>query len=163
MSETAPQVGSPLPEFSMLLAVPQADGSIAEATLTNTDFMGHPSVLFFYPRDNTPGCTIEVCGFRDLYAEFQKHGIAVIGVSRDTLRAHHKFIQSRNLPYPLAADIGAEVIKSWGLLVNKTMYGKPVTGVARTTYIIDAQGVVSHIFDKVSPLGHARKVLDLLS
>lgn len=157
-----PQVGQPLPEFSLPAVVPDGMGVITEMTLSNKNFKGKPLVLFFYPRDATPGCTIEVCNFRDQHKEFVKAGVAVVGVSRDTVKSHIKFIQNQNLPYPLLADAGMEIIKSWGLLVNKTMYGKPVTGVARNTYIIDGKGVVRHVLEKVTPAGHARQVLDLL-
>ena len=163
MTQKTPAVGQPLPDFSMPAAVPREDGTIADTTITNQDFKGQPSVLFIYPRDNTPGCTIEVCSFRELYPEFLKRNIKVVGMSRDTIRAHHKFIEGQKLPYPLAADLGTEILKSWGLLVNKTMYGKPVTGVARTTYLMDGKGIVRHIFEKVTPLGHAQAVLDIVA
>ncbi|MBV9864016.1 MAG: peroxiredoxin [Abitibacteriaceae bacterium] len=159
-STLVPQVGQPLPDFSLPMAMPNANGDISESTLTTQSARGQSLVLFFYPKDATSGCTIEVCGFRDLYPEFQKENVQVVGVSRDNIRSHIRFIQNQNLPYPLAADLGGELIKSWGLLVNKTMYGKPVTGVLRTTLLIDREGIVRHIFEKVTPLGHAQQVLD---
>lgn len=162
MDQKTPQVGKKLPDFSMPAVIPGADGSIAETTVTPKNLHGRPLVLFFYPRDATPGCTVEVCSFRDAYKEFEKIGVTVLGVSRDTVKSHIKFIQNQGLPYGLAADKDAELIKAWGLLVNKTMYGKPVTGVARTTYVVDSEGTVRHIFEKVTPLGHAAQVLDIV-
>jgi peroxiredoxin Q/BCP len=157
-----PQAGQPLPDFSMPAAVPQADGTVQETTLSLSDFKGRPLVLFFYPKDATSGCTIEVCGFRDLYPEFEKAGVAVVGASRDTVRSHGRFIQNQNLPYPLLADPEQEIVRGWDLIVNKKMYGKPVTGVLRCTFVVDKDGVVRHVYEKVTPLGHAQEVLDLV-
>jgi peroxiredoxin Q/BCP len=159
---SAIQVDQPLPGFSLPAAVPGKDGSITESTLSNTDFRGRPLVLFFYPKDATSGCTIEVCGFRDLYPEFEKLGVAVAGVSRDSIGSHKKFVQNQNLPYPLLSDKSQDLIKGWGLLVNKTMYGKPVTGVLRNTFMVDANGIVRRVFEKVTPLGHAQEVLEFV-
>lgn len=154
-----PQVGQPLPDFSLPVVTSGSDGAITESTVSVADLRGRPLVLFFYPKDATCGCTVEVCGFRDLYPQFEQSNIAVLGVSRDTVRSHIRFIQNQNLPYPLAADAGGALMKSWGLIVPKTMYGKPVTGVLRTTLLIDGAGVVRHIYEKVTPLSHAAEVL----
>ena len=126
-----------------------------------------PVVLFFYPRADTPGCTLESCGFRDAFEKFQKAGIVVLGISRDTVKAQKKFKDKYSLPYDLLADPDMLLIKRYDLLKNKTMYGKPVTGVERTTYVIapaDARGGqrLLHIFPKVTPAGHAEEVLALL-
>jgi peroxiredoxin Q/BCP len=160
MDNSTPQVGQPLPNFSLHAVVPGADGSVTESTLSNTDFRGRPLVLFFYPKDATSGCTIEVCGFRDLYPEFHRLGVAIVGVSRDSIASHKRFIQNQDLPYPLLADREQEIIRGWGLLVNKTMYGKPVTGVLRNTLVVDSEGIVQRVFEKVTPLGHAQEVLE---
>jgi len=157
-----PQAGQPLPAFSQPATVPQVDGTVVETTLANADFKGRPLVLFFYPKDATPGCTIEVCGFRDLYPEFEKSGIQVVGVSRDTVRSHIRFTQNQQLPYPLLADPDQELVRGWDLIVNKKMYGKPVTGILRCTFVVDSQGIVRHVYEKVTPLGHAQEVLDLV-
>ncbi|HEX8834108.1 MAG TPA: peroxiredoxin [Abditibacteriaceae bacterium] len=154
-----PEVGKPLPPFS-LPAVQRIEGELVTSTRSNADFLGKPFVLFFYPKDDTPGCTVEVCGFRDLHPEFQALGVEIVGVSRDGVGPHKKFIEAQNLPYMLLADKEQEVIKGWELLVHKTMYGKPVTGVSRNTFVVDAGGKVQRIFEKVTPLGHAQEVLD---
>src|SRR5687768_12487887 len=96
---TMPQINQLLPDFSLPAAVPGLDGKITETTISNADSRGRPFVLFFYPKDATSGCTIEVCGFRDLYPQFEELGVAVLGVSRDTVRSHSRFIQNQNLPY----------------------------------------------------------------
>ncbi len=123
-------------------------------------------VLFFYPRADTPGCTIESCGFRDAFEKFQKAGIVVLGISRDTAKDQKKFKDKFDLPYDLLADPEMVLIKRYGLLVDKAMYGKPVTGVARTTYVIGpdtGKGQrLLHVFEKVTPQGHAEEVFALL-
>ena len=126
-----------------------------------------PVVLFFYPRADTPGCTLESCGFRDAFAQFKKAGITVLGISRDTVKAQKKFKDKYDLPYDLLADPDMVLIKRFDLLKAKTMYGKPVTGVERTTYVIapaDAKGKqrLLHVFPKVTPQGHAEEVLALI-
>jgi len=131
-------------------------------TVNLTDFAGSPVVLFFYPRANTPGCTIEACGFRDAFKKLQKAGVVVLGISRDTVKKQKKFQEKYDLPYPLLADFDEEIIKRFGLLKNKTMYGKPVTGVERTTYVIGPDQRLLHVFPKVTPAGHAEEVLKYL-
>jgi len=131
------------------------------------DFAASPVVLFFYPRADTPGCTLESCGFRDAFTKFQKAGITVLGISRDTVKAQKKFKDKYSLPYDLLADPDMVLIKRFDLLKEKTMYGKPVTGVERTTYVIapaDAKGKqrLLHIFPKVAPAGHAEEVFALI-
>ena len=130
------------------------------------DLKASPVVLFFYPRADTPGCTIESCGFRDAFEEFQKAGIVVLGISRDTVKAQKKFKDKYSLPYDLLADPEMVLIKRYGLLKDKTMYGKPVTGVERTTYVIGPDmgkgQKLLHVFAKVTPAGHAEEVFALL-
>lgn len=128
-----------------------------------SDYKDSPVVLFFYPRADTPGCTLESCGFRDIFKQFQKAGIVVLGISRDTVRAQKKFKDKYDLPYDLLADPEMMLIKKHGLLKEKKMYGKPVTGVERTTYLIGpdtGKGQrLLHVFEKVTPAGHAEEVL----
>ncbi|MDE1155836.1 MAG: thioredoxin-dependent thiol peroxidase [Acidobacteriaceae bacterium] len=127
-----------------------------------SQFRGKPVVLFFYPRANTPGCTIEACGFRDHFAKLQKEGVVVLGISRDTVRAQKKFQEKYDLPYPLLADADQAIVNRFGLVKPKMMYGKQVTGVARTTYVIGPDGKLVHVFENVKPEGHAEEVLALL-
>ena len=135
-------------------------------TVNLTDFKDKPVVLFFYPRADTPGCTIESCGFRDAFELFQKEGITVLGISRDTVKDQLKFKQKYNLPYDLLADPDMELINRNDLIKPKNMYGKLVKGVKRTTYLISpdkgkGQRLI-HIFEDVTPKGHAEEVLALL-
>lgn len=135
-------------------------------TVHLSDYKDHPVVLFFYPRADTPGCTLESCGFRDIFKKFQKAGIVVLGISRDTAKDQKKFKDKYELPYDLLADPEMVLIKRYGLLRDKTMYGKPVTGVERTTYLIgpdtgEGQRLL-HVFPKVTPAGHAEEVFALL-
>jgi len=136
-------------------------------TVHLSDYKASPVVLFVYPRADTPGCTIESCGFRDAFEQFQKAGIVVLGISRDTVKEQKKFKDKYSLPYDLLADPEMVLIKRYDLLKQKTMYGKPVTGVERTTYVIgpaDAKGAqrLLHVFSKVTPQGHAEEVFALL-
>ena len=119
-------------------------------------------MLFFYPKDATPGCTVEACGFRDEYSLFRQLGVSVVGISRDKVSAHLKFIENQNLPYPLLADAEKSLIGACNLIVPKTMYGKPVTKILRTTVVLDENGVVLKIYENVKPPGHAREVLDFV-
>ena len=127
-----------------------------------SDFKGSPVVLFFYPRADTPGCTIESCGFRDAFEQFQKAGIVVLGISRDTVKDQKKFKDKYNLPYDLLADPDMELINRYDLIKPKNMYGKLVKGVKRTTYLIGADQRLIHIFEDVTPKGHAEEVIALL-
>ena len=138
--------------------LPDQDGN----TVNLTDFAGSPVVLFFYPKADTPGCTIEACGFRDHFAKLKKAGVIVLGISRDSVRAQKKFADKYDLNYPLLADSEMELIKRFDLLRNKTMYGKPVTGVDRTTFLIGPDRKLIHVFQNVKPEGHAEEVLELL-
>ena len=138
-----------------------------DKTVNLTDFKGKPVVLFFYPRADTPGCTIESCGFRDAFEKFKKAGIVVLGISRDTVKAQKKFKDKYDLPYDLLADPDMELINRFDLVKPKNMYGKLVKGVKRTTYLIapaDAQGRqrLVHTFEEVKPEGHAEEVLAML-
>jgi peroxiredoxin Q/BCP len=149
-----PKVGDKIENFTLK----DQDGN--DASLT--DFKGKPVVMFFYPRADTPGCTIEACGFRDHFKRLQEAGVVVLGVSRDTVKAQKKFAEKYDLNYPLLADAEMMLIKRFDLLKNKTMYGKPVTGVERTTFLIGPNGKLLHVFQNVKPEGHAEEVLKLL-
>ena len=150
----APQPGEIVEAFTL------PDQDARRVTLSN--FLGKPIVLFFYPKADTPGCTIEACGFRAQFAQLQSAGAVVFGISRDTPNAQKKFKDKFDLPYTLLADNDQEIIKRYELLKQKTMYGKPVTGVERTTYVIGSDGRLLHTFANVKPQGHADEVLALL-
>jgi peroxiredoxin Q/BCP len=128
-------------------------------TIHLKDFAGTPVVLFFYPRADTPGCTIEACGFRDVFKKIQSAGAVVLGISRDTPAAQKKFKEKYNLPYTLLADVDERVCKQFGVLKEKNMYGKKVMGIERTTFLIGGDGKLLKIFPKVKPEGHAEEVL----
>jgi peroxiredoxin Q/BCP len=124
-----------------------------------SDYAGTPVVLFFYPRADTPGCTIEACGFRDVFKKIQKAGAVVLGISRDTPKAQAKFKAKYDLPYPLLADVDEKVCKQFGVLKEKNMYGKKVIGIERTTFLIGPDQTLLKVFPKVKPEGHAEEVL----
>src|SRR6201995_470545 len=112
-------------------------------------------VLYFYPRADTPGCTIEACEFRDSYKKMQKSGAVLLGISPDTSKAQKKFQDKFSLPFTLLADADKKVAEAFGVMKEKNMYGKKVWGVARTTFVIGPDGKIQHIFEKVKPEGHA--------
>ncbi len=152
----------------------QAGDLVEDFTLQNqdgenvslSDFKDSPVVLFFYPRADTPGCTIEACGFRDTFAKLQAAGAVILGISRDDVKAQKKFQTKYSLPYMLLADPEMDLINRYDLVQPKNMYGKMVKGVKRTTYIIGAdkgEGQrLLHVYPDVKPAGHAEEVLELL-
>jgi peroxiredoxin Q/BCP len=124
------------------------------------DFHGKPVVLYFYPKDDTPGCTTEACGFRDDYSVFTKQDIIILGVSPDTSKSHKKFKDKYNLPFPLLADTDHKVCELYGVWGRKQMMGKEYNGVFRTTFVIDREGKILKVFEKVKPSEHAKEVLE---
>lgn len=148
----------------------QLDEKVADFTLDTdegksvslSDYAGKPVVLFFYPRANTPGCTIEACGFRDQFKKLQNAGAVVLGISRDTVRAQAKFKAKYDLPYTLLADADEKVCNQFDVLKEKNMYGKKVHGIVRTTFLIGPDQTLLHVFSEVKPAGHAEEVLALL-
>jgi peroxiredoxin Q/BCP len=133
-----------------------------DKTVSLSGYRGKPVVLFFYPRADTPGCTIEACGFRDQFEKLQKAGAVVLGISRDTPKAQAKFKAKYNLPYTLLADVDERVCNQFGVMKEKNMYGKKVMGIERTTFVIGPDQTLLHIFPKVTPEGHAEQVLALI-
>lgn len=128
-------------------------------TLKLTDFAGRKLVLYFYPKDSTPGCTAEACDLRDNYERFLANGYAVIGVSKDSQKSHQKFIEKYNLPFPLISDPETVIIKaydSWGL---KKFMGREFMGTLRKTFVIDEEGVIENIIDKVETKSHSRQII----
>ncbi len=131
-------------------------------TVHLSDYAGKPVVLFFYPKADTPGCTIEACGFRDSFVKLQQAGAVVLGISRDTVKSQQKFREKYQLPYTLLADVDEKVCNQFGVLKEKNMYGKKVIGIERTTFLIGPDRKLLKIFPKVKPEGHADEVLAVL-
>jgi peroxiredoxin Q/BCP len=127
------------------------------------DFKGQHMVLYFYPKDDTPGCTAEACSFRDEWAEFKTRGIAVLGVSADSIEAHQKFKAKFHLRFPLLSDPDKKMINDYGVWKEKSMYGKKYMGIERTTFIIDQHGKIEKIFPKVKVTDHVDDILESFS
>lgn len=124
---------------------------------TLDSLLGSPSVVYFYPKDDTSGCTQEACEFRDLTPKFS--GVKLLGVSPDSVASHQKFAKKHGLPFPLLADEGHALCEACGVWVEKSMYGRTYMGVERTTFLLDAEGMVANVWRKVKPAGHAADVL----
>ncbi len=148
------EVGQPAPAFTL------SDQSGTSVSLS--DCQGSPVVLYFYPRDDTPGCTKEACAFRDAFAEYRKRGARILGVSPDDTRSHEKFATKFELPFLLLADTEHRVCEAFGVWKEKNMYGRKSMGVERTTFVIDGQGVVRAVFPRVKVDGHSEAVLAAL-
>ncbi|HET9984095.1 MAG TPA: thioredoxin-dependent thiol peroxidase [Longimicrobiales bacterium] len=127
-----------------------------------SDLRGRKVVLYFYPKDDTPGCTIQACSLRDGWSDIQRTGAVVLGVSPDSPKSHAKFREKYALPFTLLADTGHEVADRYGVWVEKSMYGKKYWGNARTTFVIDEEGRIARIFEKVKPEEHTEQVLAVL-
>lgn len=126
------------------------------------EYKGKPIILFFYPKDNTPTCTKEACNLRDNYALLQEQGFEVIGVSIDNEKSHQKFIAKYELPFPLIADTDHAFVEGYGVWGEKSMYGKKYMGTYRTTFVIDKEGKISHVFPKVKSADHTQQILKAL-
>ncbi len=124
--------------------------------------LGSPIVLYFYPKDDTPGCTKEACAFRDAFAEYQKRGARILGVSPDEPKSHAKFVEKYALPFTLLADPDHQVCETYGVWKEKNMYGRKSMGVERTTLVIDGEGVIRAVFPRVKVDGHSEAVLEAL-
>ena len=144
-------VNKPLPEFEA-----NATGGIK---VSNTSHLGQVMVLYFYPKDNTPGCTTEAMQFRDHHKDFVKAGAVVLGVSRDNMVSHEKFKQNLELPFELIADTEEKLCHMFGVVKNKIMYGKKVKGIERSTFLIDAQGILREEWRGIKVAGHVDEVL----
>ncbi len=149
------QAGMKAPEFTL------NDQHGAEVRLS--DYMGKKVVLYFYPKDNTPGCTRQACAFAESYAAFKSQDVAVIGVSKDSVASHIKFAQKFDLPFVLLADPELQAIQAYDVWQEKKMYGKTSMGVVRTTYLIDEQGMIEKVMPKVKPDTNAAEILDYLA
>lgn len=128
-------------------------------TVTLSDFRGTKVVLYFYPKDNTPGCTRQACAFAGLYREFEKKGVKVVGVSKDSVSSHVKFAEKYGLPFTLLSDPELEAIQAYGVWQEKKLYGKVGMGVVRTTFIIDENGIIEKVMPKVKPDTNASEIL----
>lgn len=149
-----PPIGKPAPPFSL----PAHDGS----TVTLASLRGRPVVLYFYPADDTPGCTAQACELRDEWPAFDQTGAAIYGISPDSVASHEKFRAKYALPFPLLADVDRTVANAYGVWGKKKMFGVPYTGIIRTTFVIDAAGVLRHVLPVRRVKGHAEKVMELL-
>lgn len=139
--------------------LPDQDGN----SVSLSQFRGTPVVLFFYPRADTPGCTIEACEFRDIDAKFKAAGATLLGISRDTPGKQKKFAQKFSLPYPLLADPELQVAKQFDVVRDGTMYGKPVIKIERSTFVINRDGKLQAEFRAVKPEGHAQEILNYIA
>jgi len=149
------QPGQPLPPFSL---ADDRGGIVTPATLA-----GAWTVLYAYPKDATPGCTVEACDFRDHWARVQAAGARVYGISRDTVASHQKFVAKQELPFPLLSDPDKALLGPLGAWGRKVMYGKEMDGIIRSTFLVDPAGVVRHVWPKVSVKGHVEAVLAKLA
>ena len=146
--------GDIAPDFSL----PASNGE----TISLKDYIGKKVVIYFYPKDDTPGCTIEACNFRDDHSEITDAGAVVLGVSKDDIKSHNKFINKYDLPFLLLSDESTEMISAYGAWVKKKMYGKEYYGVFRKTYLIDEEGKIQRIWPKVDVKTHSRDIIELI-
>ena len=150
-----PNVGDRAPEFNL----PSNNGQ----KISLKDFKSKKNVvLYFYPKDDTPGCTVEACGFRDSIKRIENDNAVVFGVSPDKVSSHEKFIKKFNLPFLLLSDEDHQMSTDYGVWVEKSMYGRKYMGIERTTFIIDKEGKIAKIFEKVKPQGHDEEVIEAL-
>ena len=149
------EVGTKAPLFTL----PDKDGK----EISLADYLGKKIVLYFYPRDNTPGCTRQACAFAAAYEEFKNQDIVVIGISKDSVASHLKFAEKHNLPFILLSDPELQAIQAYDVWKEKKLYGKVSMGVVRTTYIIDEQGLIEKVMPKVKPDTNAAGILEYLS
>jgi peroxiredoxin Q/BCP len=150
-----PAEGSLAPDFTL--------DTDAGTPLTLSALRGRPVVLYFYPKDDTSGCTTESCEFRDLLPRFEGVNAQVLGISPDAVKSHVKFRDKYQLNFPLLADVGHQVAEQYGVWQEKSMYGRKYWGNARTTFLIDADGRIARVFEKVKPAGHAAEVAEAVA
>ena len=146
--------GTKAPEFSL----PDENGEIRSLA----DYKGKKLILYFYPKDNTPGCTKQACGFAELYPQFNEKGVEVIGISKDSVASHKKFKDKYSLPFTILSDTELETIKAYDVWKEKKLYGKTSMGIVRTTYLIDEQGIIIEAMDKVKPANNPEEMMGLV-
>lgn len=149
-----PQVGKLAPDFTLL--------SDSGESLTLSSLRGKPVVLFFYPKDDTPVCTVEACELRDAFPQFDASNAVILGISPDTVRKHVRFRSKFGLPYQLLADTEHAVAELYGVWGEKMLWGRRYMGILRTTFVIDAEGKIAHVFEKVTATGHAQEVFAVI-
>lgn len=149
------EVGTKAPEFTL----PDKDGN----PVSLTDFAGKKVVLYFYPKDNTPGCTRQACAFAGAYEEFKKINVVVIGVSKDSAASHQKFAEKHGLPFILLSDPDLTAIQAYGVWQEKKLYGKVSMGVVRSTFVINENGMIEKVMPKVKPDTNATEILEYLT
>ena len=149
------EVGDPAPDFKTA----DQDGE----RISLKDLRGRKVVLYFYPKDDTPGCTKEACSFRDGFSKFRKRKIEVLGVSADDEKSHKKFAEKYDLPFRLLADTDKEIVRNYGVWGEKSLYGRKFMGINRVTYVIDEKGKIAGVWPKVKPDGHADEILEAIA
>ncbi len=131
-----------------------------EKQISLHELRGEKILLYFYPKDNTPGCTREACDFRDHFAAFKKHGVLIFGISKDSAKAHSKFKEKYSLPFPLLVDTNADVCAAYGVINKKSLFGKTFLGIQRSTFLIDEKGIIRAIWRKAKVPGHVEQILN---
>ncbi|PKM52337.1 MAG: thioredoxin-dependent thiol peroxidase [Firmicutes bacterium HGW-Firmicutes-7] len=148
-------VGTKAPDFTLI----NGQGS----TVSLKDFLGKKVIIYFYPKDNTPGCTSQACGFRDSYGDFQSSNTIVIGISKDNVKSHSNFAAKYELPFVLLCDEEGKVCEQFGVWKIKKNYGKEYMGIVRSTFVINEEGIIEKVFPNVKVDGHVEKVLDYIN
>ena len=148
------EIGTKAPEFSL----PDENGEIRNLS----DYKGKKLILYFYPKDNTPGCTKQACGFADLYPQFSEKDVEIVGISKDSVASHKKFKEKYSLPFTILSDTELQTIQAYDVWKEKKLYGKTSMGIVRTTYLIDENGVIIKAMDKVKAAENPKEMLGLL-
>jgi peroxiredoxin Q/BCP len=148
------KVGDKAPEFELQ--------DKDKKTVKLSDFLGRKAVVYFYPKDNTPGCTREACAFAGIYKGFVSRNVSVIGISKDSVESHRKFAEKYNLPFVMLSDPERKAIEAFGVWKEKKLYGKTAFGINRSTFIVNEQGIIEKIYEKANPDTNAKEILDYL-
>ena len=149
-----------VPTTANIQKLPELDVHTTQGVFRLSNLVGQPLILYFYPKDSTPGCTTQAQDFRDLMPEFAALGVRILGISRDSMKSHDKFTANECLPFPLASDESEQVCRHYGVIQMKNMYGKMVEGIVRSTFLYNSHGELVEQWHKVKPAGHAQMLLD---